>query len=170
MNSSVLKVGWVKDAHGLKGELYIQLFAKKADWLPSLKEFWLENESGRTQFTVARAQPHRDGLIVKPNETHDRTEAERLKGRAFLIPEGYIQASEGENIFLGQILGFTVFDGEREVGLVEGFSTNGVQDLLNVRNADKMFYVPFVEAFIRQIDYEGRRVVMELPPGLESEQ
>lgn len=165
-----LKVGWVKDAHGLKGELYVQLHAKKADWLSTFREFWLEKDAAFEHFTVTRAQPHRDGLIVKPDNLQDRTQAERLKGRPFFIPEDYLQARPGEDIFLHQILGFQVFDGEREVGRIEAFSTNGAQDLLNVRRGDKEFFVPLVAAFIREIDHEGRRLIMELPPGLEGEE
>lgn len=166
-----LKVGWVKDAHGLKGELYVQLLAKKADWLTSFKEFWLEDKLGKvTRYTVERAQPHRDGLIVKPHETSDRNQTELLKGHVFHIPEDYLHAREGENIFLHEIAGFTVWNGDKEIGKIEGFSTNGAQDLLNVRSDTKEFYVPFVTAFIREIDRDGRRIIMDLPPGLEGEE
>jgi 16S rRNA processing protein RimM len=163
--------GWVKDAHGLKGELYIQLFAKKADWLSSFKEFWLRPKAGGNleAFPVVHSKPHRDGLIVRTAQIIDRTQAEKYKGFTFLIPNSYLQAQAGDTIFLKQVLGFTVKDGEREVGIIEGFSTNGAQDLLNVKSASKEVLIPFVSAFIKQIDFDNRVVIMELPAGLEDE-
>ena len=166
-NQNTFKAGWVRDAHGLKGELYIQLFAKRADWLNSFKEFWLETASGRQSFTVDRAKPHKDGLIVKSKIIIDRTQAEGLKGAAFLIPADYLKANPGETIYLKEIEGFTVQNGNVQIGSIVGFATNGVQDLLTVKTNKKEILIPFVEAFIRQIDFDNRVVFMELPEGLD---
>lgn len=166
-DSKTFKAGWVRDAHGLKGELYIQLFAKKADWLKEFKQYWLETPKGRQVYEVDRAKPHRDGLIVKSKAIVDRTQAEGLKGAAFLIPAEYLAAKEGDTIFLKQIEGFKVVNGERELGAIIGFATNGAQDLLTVKTATKEILIPFVEAFIRQIDFDNRVVIMELPDGLD---
>jgi 16S rRNA processing protein RimM len=162
------KAGWVKDAHGLKGELYVQLFAKRADWLSSFREFWLGEEQA-VRYFVERAQPHKLGLIVKSESIQDRTSAERLKGQAFFIPISYLQSEEEGTFFLYQILGFALMDGERSAGRIADFASNGAQDLLVVENGAKRFLVPFVEAFIRNIDFDGRVIHMELPPGLEDE-
>ena len=157
----------MKDAHGLKGELYVQLFAKKADWLSSFKEFTLQSKTGQiTTYRVDLAKPHRDGLIVRTSQIVDRTQAEGLKGSTFLIPSSYLKAKAGDTIYLAQIQGFTVRDGERVIGVIESFSTNGAQDLLNVKSATKEALIPFVDAFLKQIDFDNRVVIMELPPGL----
>jgi 16S rRNA processing protein RimM len=168
-NPDIFKAGWVRDAHGLKGELYIQLAAKKADWLDSFEEFWLETRDGRKGFSVERAKPHKDGLIVKSDKIQDRTQAEALKGADFLIPTAYLDAAEGETIFLKQIEGFRLRNGENEMGVIVGFASNGAQDLLTVKTATKEILVPFVADFIRQIDFDNRVVIMELPEGLDDE-
>ncbi len=167
-NSENYKAGWVKDAHGLKGELYVQLFAKKADWLASFKEFTLQKKTGEfiSTYKVDLAKPHRDGLIVRTSQIKDRTQAETLKGATFLIPNSYLQAKPGEQIYLQQVQGFTVKNGEKIVGTIESFSTNGAQDLLNVKTATGEALIPFVSAFLKQIDFDNRVVIMELPEGL----
>jgi 16S rRNA processing protein RimM len=162
--------GWVKDAHGLKGELYIQLFAKKADWLDSFKEFWLKDKLFQiTHHKVQRSKIHKDGLIVKPEGLNDRTPAEALKGAQFYIPDGYLEAAPEQGIFLKQILGFEVRNGDRSMGEILGFGTNGMQDLLRVKTPEALneVLIPFVEAFLKEIDFDKRIVFMELPDGLD---
>lgn len=164
------KAGWVKDAHGLKGELYIQLFAKRADWLDDFEEFWLK-KNGIVHFHVERAKPHKDGLIVKTAELKDRTPVEALRGAEFYIPGGYLEADPEDGIFLKQIDGFEVHDGDRPLGAIVGFGTNGAQDLLRVKHpvSGREVLIPFVEAFLKQIDFDKRIVFMELPEGLDQE-
>jgi 16S rRNA processing protein RimM len=173
LTAQAYAVGWVKDAHSLKGELYIQLFAKQADWLSSFKIFWLKPKSADfsaiVQFEVAKAKAHKDGLIVKSNAIIDRTAAEKLKGFTFLIPESYLEAKPSEGIFLLQIKGFKVFDLDRELGFVSGFSTNNMQDLLIVNNGSREILIPYVDAFIKRVDFDNQRILMELPPGLEDD-
>lgn len=167
-NQNKFKAGWVRDAHGLKGELYVQLFAKRADWLESFEQFWLETKSGVESFEVERAKPHKDGLIVKSKSIQDRTQAEALKGAPFFIPDHYLVAKEGDRIFLKQIEGFKAFDGPRDLGVIKNFATNGAQDLLVVQSPEKEILIPFISVFIQQIDYENQTVIFDLPEGLDS--
>lgn len=164
-NLKLLQVGWVKDAHGLKGELYIQLSAGRADWLSSFKEFWLQ-KSELQHFKVAAAKPHREGLIVKTDTILDRTQAEKLKGFQFLIPESYLQSEPGETIFLKQIEGFRVIANGKDLGLIQGFSSNGPQDLLKLKLNGSEVLIPLVKEFIDGFDFDSHELRMSLPEGL----
>lgn len=179
-------VGKVKDAHGLRGELYVLIFSGDTSWLGSLKKFGLgplpHHQPGRGAaagvtpslpeselriFPLARAKNHRDGLVVKAEGIEDRNASEALKGRGFYIDEELLVSSEGEGIYLGEILEFLLVDpAGRELGRVVAFSSNGPQDLLVVDTGRGRVDVPFVEAFLRGIDFEAKRVVMDLPAGL----
>lgn len=166
-----IKVGKVKDAHGLKGELYVLIFAKEAPWIKQLKAFRLvkESPSGENQilnFSLKTAKPHRDGLIVVTGEIKDRTEAEALKGCAFEIPKKILVSRKGDTPYLIEIMGFEVFDQEQIIGVVQNFSSNTEQDLLVVESPIRFFEIPFVEAFIDSIDYENKKIFMKIPEGL----
>ena len=50
------------------------------------------------------------------------------------------------------------------VGTVLSLSSNGPQDLLVV--GEREFLIPFVEAFILEIDFPNRKIFMDLPEGL----
>jgi 16S rRNA processing protein RimM len=163
-------VGWVKQAHGIRGELFVQLYAREADWLNHLNDIFLlaPNASALKSWAVEVARPHKEGLIVKLKGCDDRNTSETMRKSGVYIPEDLLVADEGEGIYLKQILGFEVIDpaGVR-LGKITGFGTNGVQDLLHVETAKgSEALVPFVEAFIVNIDFDKQQVKMDLPQGL----
>lgn len=163
-------VGRVKDGHGLKGELFITLFAGEAEWIEKLKELRLvppnSNESART-FAVRHARLHKNGLIVLSPDIRGRNEAESFKGWMLEIPREFLVSEVGESIYLIEIENFKVdVEGRGQIGQIVGFSSNGVQDLLVVKTAWGEFEIPFVEAFVRNIDYSSQVVFMTLPEGL----
>lgn len=155
-------IGKVKEAHGLRGELYILIFSGEASWATKLKNFQL----GDKTFAVERAKAFKKGLIIKPKEISDRTQAEALHGQSFSISTDLLVSEKGETIFLNEILNFLVFDGEKELGPITGFSTNTAQDLLQVETTRGLVAIPFVEAFINKIDHTKKTVQMILPEGL----
>lgn len=167
-----IRVGKIKDAHGLKGELFVLLFAKEAPWLEDLESFALgtADEGPFDLYEVERAKPHSDGLIVKVRTISDRTAAEAKKGLLFYLPASFLVSRQGERIYLREILGFEVRTALRSLGPILDFSSNGAQDLLVVKVEGKSVEIPFVQDFIEKIDFESRCVWMQLPEGLwESE-
>jgi len=174
LNKSSLAVGKVRDAHGLKGELFVVLFAKRADWIDQFQHFDLVRkeliegklEEVRHRFHVKRVKTHKQGLIVNPVEIQDRTAAESFQGAIFEIPTELLVSKEGETIYLREIEGFTVFNGEQEVGPVVGFLSNGPQDLLKVSSATGEALIPLVSEFVQQLDFKNKRLLMNLPEGL----
>lgn len=170
-DSSNLKlVGKIKDAHGIKGELYVLIFSKDTSWHKELKTFVIakdESRSGSRALTIEKAKPHKDGLIIKTKEINDRNQSEAIKGQLFFISEDLLSSDDGETIYLSEIEGFEVqAEDGAVIGEIEGFSTNNIQDLLVVNTGKKTVEIPFVEAFIVDIDYEAEVIVMDLPPGL----
>jgi 16S rRNA processing protein RimM len=167
-NAKLHLVGWVKSAHALKGELYVQLHAESADWLSDVE--WLSiglvAESAK-QWTIVRAKPFKQGLIVALDGLTDRTPAEALKGHKVWVDSSLLISSPGEPVFLNQLLNFRVFDKGHPIGIVVGFSTNTAQDLLNVDRGDgSVALVPLVDAYILSIDFDNQSIQLDLPEGL----
>lgn len=191
-----VRVGKVKDAHGIRGELFIVLFAGEAAWLNQLKSIRLVNDpdaaaprvnphqkltpakpakpqpKGPLTFAVKSARLHKNGLIVKSADIRDRNQAEEMRGMLLEVPEAFLISKPGEELFLREVLGFSVVDLNREgmkIGNVTGFSSNGAQDLLIVDASTGKAEIPFVTDFVEKIDYSAKELRMKLPAGLLGE-
>lgn len=168
-NMEMKLVGKVKDAHGLRGEVYVMVFAGEASWIKKLKNF--ELRSPRTEesvsHTVEKIKPFKQGFILKSPLLNDRNAAEAIKGFEFYIPAELFVSKPGETIYLTEILGFMVKNPAQDnIGAIKSFSSNGAQDLLIVETKKGNVEIPFVEAFIKKIDFKHNTVVMDLPEGI----
>jgi 16S rRNA processing protein RimM len=166
-------VGWIKSAHGISGELYIQLYAKKADWLDEVEDLFLlpkgkSSPADLKKFSENKLKPHKEGLILRSPQIKDRNLAETFKGSMVYISEDNLEAEDDDSIFLKELEGFDVIDKyDKVLGRIEDFASNGAQDLLVVRvSKEKTSLIPLVEDFIVEVDYDREFIRMELPPGL----
>lgn len=162
-------VGKIREAHGLKGDLYVLIFSGDISWAKRMKHFGLKAKDSDEikNFTVERTKPFKKGLIVKAAEIGDRTAAEGVEHMEFYVEDDLFVSKPGEGIYLSEIKNFKLKNPEQVVlGEIVDFSSNGVQDLLVVEIAGKKVEVPFVDAFIKKIDFKHQSVVMDLPEGL----
>ncbi|HWU45020.1 MAG TPA: hypothetical protein VN132_16320, partial [Bdellovibrio sp.] len=58
-------VGKVREAHGLKGDLYVLIFSGDISWAKRMKKFFLKGKTESQEFTVERVKPFKKGFIVK---------------------------------------------------------------------------------------------------------
>ncbi len=163
-------VGWIKSAHGIRGELFLRTNADRADWAEDVDTLALLPKGGTSleEFKIVSMSPHKDGWIVKLLGVTDRNRAEELAKSSVYIDENLLEAEPGKSVYLKQILGFEVVDKNGLVlGRVRGFSSNGPQDLLNLELAGGgEALVPLVDAFLVFIDFDKKQITMDLPPGL----
>ncbi len=165
-------VGKIIEAYGLKGELFVHVLSKEFLWINKIKavSLGLTTEAPEREYQVTRAAPHRHGVALRLAGVDDRNKAEAIEKQFVFIAADLLVSRKGEAIYLNEILGFTVVDDEKALGPIEGFSSNGPQDLLVVRlNAARLVEIPFVEAFLVDIDFQNKKVLMNLPPGLVEE-
>ncbi len=162
-------IGKIKEAHGLRGDLYVLIFSGDTSWLSHLKNFQVKDPASGKVFDLKKlkAKPHKKGFILTIEGISDRTTAEKYHGFHFMIPADLMVSKPGETIFLSEIENFKIRDlkGE-ELGEIVGFSSNGPQDLLIVEGPQKKGEIPFVAPFIKEINFEKKYLVMDLPEGL----
>jgi 16S rRNA processing protein RimM len=167
-NQSWKTIGKVKEAHGLKGELYILVFSGETSWLKKLQQFKL-NE---TIYESENAKVFKQGLILKPRSINDRNQSEALKGQVFSIPADLLVSKKGETIYLSEILGFQVFESGQIKGQVVGTYMNGGHDLITLKLVEDLapggrtVDIPFVASYIEKIHWEEKKISMNLPEGL----
>ncbi len=161
-------VGKVKEAHGLKGDLYVMVFSGDISWLKQLKSFSLQSKTeSAPDLEVTSVKPFKLGFLLKTPFINDRTQADKWKAAEFSIPEELLVSKAGETIYLSEIIDFKLKNPEQNVlGVVKAFSFNGAHDILVIKTEGKDVEIPFVEAFIKKIDWKNKVLVMDLPEGL----
>lgn len=108
------------------------------------------------------AQRGSSRYIAHMTGVHSLKDAEEMVGRDILF-DGEFEEDGSEEDFVG----WTVFDRDFELGVVEDFEPIPGNFCLYVRTADDtQVMIPLHEDFIVSADPEARRLVLELPEGL----
>jgi 16S rRNA processing protein RimM len=162
------KIGKIIDAHGIRGEISIHIFSGDISWLDQLKEVSLLYKNELQEYKVLKKRAYKKGFICHLETFVDRNKAEQYTGSEVWIDSSFFVSQEGEALYLKEILNFEIEDVARgKLGIITSFSFNGSQDLLVVERAGQSdLEIPFVKAFVTVIDYQNKKIHMDLPEGL----
>jgi 16S rRNA processing protein RimM len=122
----------------------------------------------RREVVVEDLWPHKGLLVLKFQGVETISDAELLIGAELQLPSSERAELEPGWTYLSDLIGCTVFDGEREIGPIEDVSFGaGEAPLLVVKSGKKLPYeIPFADAFLEKVDVKQKQIRMRLPEGL----
>ncbi|MBC7924879.1 MAG: 16S rRNA processing protein RimM [Bryobacteraceae bacterium] len=158
----------IRRARGIRGEVVAELQGSKPERFADGLQVTLVKSGESKPAEIEHAWVHDGSLVLKFRGTETRTEAENLRGLDVCIPFAERPpAPEGEYYF-SDLVGCKVEtpDG-RALGEVTAWHEFGAAPLLEVHDGKRELLVPFTTVFYRMVDIPGKRIVTELPDGLE---
>lgn len=175
-----VRIGKIRCAHGIRGELFLISYTKNFDWLYELEELGLvikcQDEEGQWQenksfFQIQKLKKHKVGQIIKLAGVNDRNRAEEFIGAQLEVAkELFEQMQEDGSYYLRALKGFQIIDqASNSIGPVMGFANNGAQDILLVEHKGEEVGIPYVDDFIVKKNFKEKWIRMELPQGLLGE-
>ena len=154
---------------GRRGEVAVELHTDVPDRFREGMQLWALLKTGeRREVTVEDLWPHKGFLVLKFAGVETISDAEPLVGADLQLPRSERAVLEPGWTYLSDLIGCTVFDGEREIGPIEDVQFGaGEAPLLIVPGGAKLPYeIPFAEAYLEKVDLERKQVRMRLPEGL----
>lgn len=167
-----LSVATIRKPHGVRGELAISLETDRPRAVfRAGRVLELGDATGRpigAHLTVQRARPVTDGMILKSAEFDSRTpEVEALRGRTLLIPADQAAPVDEGEVHYRDLVGLRVVNGAEKVGVVREVLDTAAGEALAVRRSSRPeLLIPFVAAWVKEIDREAGLLRLELPDGL----
>jgi len=155
-------------ARGIRGEVNAEITGSSPDRFSPGLAVTLVRENVERPEIIESVWFQNETLVLKFAGCSTRTAAEELRGFDVCIPETDREpAPEGE-FYLSDLVGCRVESPDgRLIGEVRAWHEYGAAPLLEVRNGEREVLVPFTDVFYRTVDLAGRRIVVELPEGLE---
>jgi 16S rRNA processing protein RimM len=169
MGDEYISLARVLKTQGRRGEVAVEVHSDVPDrFLEGMRLFALDEQGGRRQLKLEELWPHKGGLVLKFEGVDSISEAEALLGCELQVPRAERAELEAGWTYISDLTGCTVFDGEREIGTIEGVEFGaGEAPLLIVRGKAKTPYeIPFAEAYLASVDPAAKQVRMRLPEGM----
>jgi 16S rRNA processing protein RimM len=174
--ADAIEVGRVLDAWGVKGWIRVQPHAKDPQALFSSRRWFLlppESRPGRpvrepaaplpSLLRIIEAREHGDDVVAAVRDISDRTAAETLRGARIFVPRSSFPTAGSDEFYWVDLIGAQVFNRDGAcLGEVTGLIDNGAHSVLQLRDGDAPErLIPFVAAYIDQVDLPGRRILVD---------
>lgn len=163
-----LCVGAIAGSYGVSGEVRLKSFcadpAAIADYGP------LFTEDGSRSFAVKLTRPVAGGLGARLAGIRTKEEADALKGTQLFVDKARLPVLPDDEYYHADLIGLEARDpGGVLLGTVQAVHNHGAGDLLEIAGPGVKtgLMVPFSMAVVPMVDLASRRIVVDLPEGLD---
>jgi 16S rRNA processing protein RimM len=162
---------------GRRGEVLADIFTDFPEHFAQRKQLFVRPPA-RSQTDVMREVKvvshwlHKGRVVLKFAQVDSMAEAENLRGFDLVIPREERMPLSGDAVYVSDLMGVRVIDvsggGSIDAGVITDVEPEGAGPaMLVVRSqAGDELLIPFVRAYLRKMDLEGKRLEMDLPEGL----
>ena len=158
--ASLICVGEITSAHGIKGALKLKVFTANAEDITAYGA--LVDEQGKTYDLSIVRLVSGDSLIAMLKGIDNRTAAEALRGIKLYISRTQLPEPEEDEYYHTDLIGMTVesTDGEL-VGTIKSVQNHGAGDFLEIMTSTgAMITIPFTKEAVPQVRLSDRKVIV----------
>ena len=164
-----ISVGKILNFHGIKGEAKVGFSKGQEDFILGLGLVYIKKDNEYIPVNVESVRLHKNFALFKFEGIDSINDLMDYKGSIIFVGENYIRENLEEDEFLiDELVGMDVFDADgKKLGFVVGVSNNGANDLLSVKtNSKKISLIPFLKAFILNVDIKAKAITINNIEGL----
>jgi len=162
-------VGRVRRPHGVRGAVIVESLTDNPERWAAGSRMLAGGDKlpAARELTVEQAQDHGGGVLVFFAEAGDREAAEALRGAELAVPLDEVPPTPDGTWYEFELVGCRCHDrAAGDLGEVVDVVEDGGGLLLIVDDGLRRLPIPFVRAFLVTVDVGGRRIDVDLPPGL----
>lgn len=162
-------IGRVSAAHGLDGSVKVRSYAESPDLFAPGRSLRAAGRDGSERIvTVTQARPQGGAILLSVAGVTDRRLAEALVSWDLFVEKQALPAPEPGSYYWEDLIGMEVLTvaGQR-LGRLESIFRTGSNDVYVVAEAGRELLVPALRSVVTAVDLTARRMVVDLPDGLE---
>ena len=164
LDKKLILLGHVAGAHGIRGEVVMKTYTGDPAGIDAYGP--LLDASGSKKYKLKVVRVTLKGVVVRIAGVSDRNAAEALRGTALHAPRSALGDTAPGEYFYEDLTSLEAVDpaGAR-IGLIKAVENFGAGDLLEIARdgSAKTEFVPFVEAYVPNVDIAAGRVTVIMP-------
>jgi len=165
--NTLIVLGHVVAPHATRGELRVRPFNPDSTTLRVGSAIVLRRGQESEERRVTAIRRHKHYVLVTLEGCDSMNAAEALKGREVCVREADLPAIGPDEIYHYELIGMTVITTTgADIGIVTEVMSTPSNDICVVRGAEREYLIPLVASVVKEIDREGRRLIIDPVPGL----
>ncbi|MBS2007779.1 MAG: 16S rRNA processing protein RimM [Cyanobacteria bacterium SZAS TMP-1] len=158
-------IGTVTGVRGLSGEMRVKL-QSDFDMIETVDSVQLKLGGTTYNAKVKWIKAEGKAVLLRLFDYDSREETEPLIGATIYTQKSQLRELDEDEWWFGDLVGLNVFTtGGASVGVVSAIVDSGSY-LLEIKDGEKTYLVPFVKALVPVVDIKAKRVEIEALPGL----
>jgi 16S rRNA processing protein RimM len=159
--SALIELGTVGAPFGVRGWVKLRSYTEPPDRLLEHRSLMLNVGGDWKSYSVEASGRSGGQLTVKLAGVSGRDEAMALQGAGVGVPRSELPPRDARDYYRADLIGCEVvnLNGER-LGVVAHFIEIPAHALMVVRG-DREYWVPAVPQYLRRVDLEARRVIVD---------
>jgi 16S rRNA processing protein RimM len=161
-------VGVLAGSFGVQGEVRVKSFCAEPTDVASYGPLFTED--GSRSFTVTLTRPVAGGLGARLSGVTTKEQADALRGVSLYVDRTKLPSLPDDEFYHADMIGIDVFDtGGVLIGKVLAVHNHGAGDLLEIKpdGLKDAILLPFTRAIFPTVDLKARRIVADMPDGLD---
>ena len=160
-------LGTIFKLHGYKGDINIYNDNDIPLVFTDIEFFYIEENNELIPYFAESVRPKKKQvLLVKLEDVDSEKQALKILKQKVYLPNKFLP--ETGNINPDKlIVGFEVIDNNLgKIGKVDFVNDKTAQKLIIVKDESKELFIPFHKQFIKEIDTENQKIIVEIPEEL----
>ena len=160
-------VGAISGSFGVQGEVRLKSFCAEP---AAIADYGLlYTEDGSRSFFIKLTRPVAAGLGARLTGIKTKDEADALRGTQLYADRDRLPKLPDDEFYHADLIGMEALDtGGKSLGRVQNVVNHGAGDILDlITPGGKSLMVPFTLAIVPTVDLATRRVIVDLPEGLD---
>jgi 16S rRNA processing protein RimM len=150
------EIGRMINTHGIRGEVKVKTDSDFDRFVVG-KTVYLFDKEEKREFTIKAVRKFNQGLIIKFQGIDDINDIEYLKGSLIYTDEKPVLKED--EYHYKDLIGLNVYNKNNElIGIVNDVMDVPQGHLLQVKTSEKMVLIPFVSAFIKEINDQSIKI------------
>lgn len=164
----LVAVGKITGTYGVRGWLRVLPLTDFPERFFKLKRVFLTGGEAPGEYHVEQVKAHGRFFLLKFKEVPDAGAAPALKGALLRLPKEELIPLPPDTYYIFELLGMAVYSTEGEhLGELRDVLQTGANDVYVVESGrGAPLLIPALRQVVKKVDLAGRRMIVDLPPGL----
>lgn len=161
-------VGVITSKFSFKGEVLAKIDSDEPEMYEQMESVFLLMGEKLIPFFVQRCALHKANVLrIKFEGIDSEEDAQSLIRSELYLPLSFLPKLTGNRFYYHEVIGFTVEDvNYGYVGVIKRVNDATTQALFEVENNGKEVLIPVDDHFLKEVDRENRKIIVQTPEGL----
>ncbi|HSN65523.1 MAG TPA: ribosome maturation factor RimM [Fusibacter sp.] len=160
-------MGKIVNTHGVRGEVKVYPYSDDLEKFEDFEYFYIEGE-GKKKYEIESTRVHKNMVLVKFKGYEDINKVLNFLNKNVYMERKDVE-DDSEGHYIVDLIGCEIFDDQGAlIGHLKDVLQTSAQDLYEIKKASdgKMFYLPVVDEFVKNIDIKNKKITVHLIEGI----